>query len=240
MSAWDRGWSLPGQCLVCRGWQSEALCTACVQRHASPQARCVRCAIDVPTGVDVCGRCVLEAPPQVRTIAAVAYGYPWDRLITGVKLHDHAAWAAPLAALLAAAVRREAAAPRAAMTWPDVVVPMPMTDARLRTRGVHHTWALARHVARVLRLPARVDAVQRLREAPPQVGLDRAARLANVRGAFTTAPGDHVPWRGQNVAVVDDVMTTGATAAELSRMLLEQGAASVQVWVVARTPAAPC
>ena len=230
---------MPGQCLVCRSWQSEVLCAACVARHAAPQSRCIRCAIDVPASVDVCGRCVLEAPPQVSTIAAVTYGYPWDRLITGVKLHDHAAWAKPLADLLAAAVQRDITPPRTAMVWPDVVVPMPMTDARMRARGVHHTWVLARHVAQALRLPARVETVQRLREAPPQVGLDRAARLANVRGAFAMVPRHRAVWRERHVAVVDDVMTTGATAAELSRLLMEQGASSVQVWVVARTPAGP-
>jgi ComF family protein len=116
-------------------------------------------------------------------------------------------------------------------------VPVPLSAARLAERGYDQAWELARALARGLDRPAWPRALERRFDARPQTRLSRRDRQANLRGAF--GPGGLPPERlaGCHVALVDDVLTTGATAAEAARALLAAGAARVDLWVVARTPA---
>jgi len=109
----------------------------------------------------------------------------------------------------------------------DCVVPVPLSKARLRERGYNQAVEIARH----LRGRLAIDSCSRERDAPPQAGLDREARRRNVRGAFRC----NRSFAGERVAVVDDVMTTGATLDALARALKDAGAASVVNWVVCRT-----
>jgi ComF family protein len=118
---------------------------------------------------------------------------------------------------------------------PDWVVPVPLSVQRLRERGYNQAWELARRVAPALGLNARVDLVERLIDTPHQVGLDRQARGLNLHGAFAVTPAGRPALAGRAVALVDDVLTTGATAATLAAELQRAGVRDVQVWVVART-----
>jgi predicted amidophosphoribosyltransferase len=105
---------------------------------------------------------------------------------------------------------------------------------RLCERGYNQAWELARRLARELGVAARPDALFRGRDTGHQLGLPRQARRVNLRGAFVVAP-RHAPWiRGARLALVDDVMTTGATADAAAHVLRAAGAAEVRVWVVAR------
>lgn len=156
------------------------------------------------------------------------YGYPWDGLITALKFQGQAGLAAPLADRLLQAVASQRVA------RPLALVPVPSSAARLRQRGIDHTWEIARRIGRSLRVPVQADWVQRHRDTPQQLGLDRPARLANLKGAFAVRPEALPRLRGRSVAIVDDVMTTGATVDALSEVLCAAGASDVQVWVVAR------
>jgi ComF family protein len=115
---------------------------------------------------------------------------------------------------------------------PQVLLPVPLHASRLRTRGYNQALEIARVVGRELFLP--IDHASCIRSAatPPQAGLDERARHRNIRGAFLV-PG-LLPWR--HVAILDDVVTTGSTVAELSRVLRKAGVRRIQVWAVARTP----
>jgi len=115
-------------------------------------------------------------------------------------------------------------------------VPVPLADPRLRERGFNQAWELARRVAS--RLGGRADAglLVRVRDTPHQLALPPDERAGNVRGAFAVEPRRRGEIRGRTVAVVDDVMTTGSTAAEIARVLRHAGAARIEIWVVARTP----
>jgi predicted amidophosphoribosyltransferase len=116
------------------------------------------------------------------------------------------------------------------------VLPVPLARGRLRERGYNQSWELARRLARALALEARADALVRLRETARQLHLPRGARGANVVDAFVLAPA-HAAWvRGARVALVDDVLTTGATARAATRALQAAGAREVELWVAARTP----
>ena len=221
---------LPSQCAVCRAWDTQRLCRDCVARYALPHPRCERCAIGVPPGVRVCGACLTAPPPYQRTLAAVDYDYPWDGLITQFKFHA----ALDLACLLA---QRLIEAQRASdLARPDWLLPVPLGPERLRERGYNQAWELARRVASALHLAADARLLLRPRDTPHQLALPPAERAANVRGAFALEPRRMHEVAGRSVAIVDDVMTTGATAAEIARVLLRSGATSVQVWLVARTP----
>jgi ComF family protein len=217
-------------CAVCQGWGRGRLCAGCRAVHAAVLPRCPRCALRVPGAGLVCLECRRAPPPQAATVAALDYGFPWDRLVTAFKYRGAIDLAAPLAGLLADVVRGAQLEPAAC------VLPVPLGPQRLRERGYNQAWEIARRVARSLGLPARVDGLERWLDGEHQVGHTRDERIAALRGAFGVVPAQASRWQGRTVALVDDVMTSGATAAEASRVLLAAGAAAVQVWVVARTP----
>ena len=221
---------LPMQCAVCFGWSRSRICNDCLQRHATPKRRCGLCAIGVPDGSLVCGACVHDPPPFARSIAAVDYAFPWSGLVAAFKFRAALDLAPALAALLADAVQADDS-PR-----PALLLPVPLSAERLRERGMNQAWELARRLGTQMGLPARADVLRRLIDTPHLADLPRTQRAARIRGAFGVAPGQAHRLRGLCVALVDDVMTSGATASEAARVLLAGGAAQVQIWVVARTP----
>jgi ComF family protein len=205
------------------------LCSDCSDAHAAPRERCARCALPLPAQVPRCAACEREPVPFAAAIAAVDYAFPWADVVADFKQHQALDHATLFAQMIVQAARREHRAV-------DLVVPMPSSATRLRERGFNPAWELARRVARSFDLDTRNGVLQRLIDTPPQRGLDREQRRANVRGAFSVAA--HEAWRlhGKRIALVDDVMTTCATAAEAARVMLAAGARSVDVWVLARTP----
>lgn len=225
---------LPHTCLVCGCWSDAALCPDCRARFAAPAARCAACALPMPAPHDRCGQCLRHPLPFDAAIAALDYAWPWSGLIGGMKFRQQPRLAAVLADELAAAVRRSGVEPSspAAARW---VLPIPLTQARLRERGYNQAWELARRIGPALGLRADARLLLRLHDAPHQVGLDRAARSANLQGVFAIEPSRRRELAGAEVALVDDVMTTGATLAEAARTLKQAGAARVVSWVVART-----
>ena len=215
---------LPGLCSICHGWCRGPLCGECLERFAAPRARCRRCAIDVPVGQSVCGACLREPPPFERAVAAVGYEHPWSGLIARFKFHGGVELAALFAGLMREALHDEPP--------PDLLLPAPLSPQRLRERGYNQSWEIAR------RLHPGADArlLLRIRDTPHQVDLPLERRAANVRDAFAVEPLRRRELEGRSVVLFDDVLTTGATACEMTRVLLAAGAARVQVWMLARTP----
>lgn len=220
---------LASLCAVCHGWGRGRVCAGCRAVHAPTRPRCPRCALPVAVAGLLCLACRHAPPPQAATVAALDYGFPWDRLLSTFKYHGAVDLATPLAGLLADAVRG------AGLDAPACVLPVPLGPRRLRERGYNQAWEVARRVARTLALPADASGLERWLDGAHQVGHSRAERIAALRGAFGVDTARVSGWQGRTVALVDDVMTSGATAAEASRVLLAAGAAQVQVWVVART-----
>ena len=220
---------LPSQCEVCRDWSNAALCASCVGRFAPARPRCARCglAVSAPT----CGECLRDPPPFEHTVCVADYAFPWDHLIADFKFRGRVEFAGALAPLLLAAVRA-AAGPAC-----QLVLPVPLAPGRLAERGYNQAWELARRVAAGLGLLASSGLLLRPIDTPPQAELGRSARRDNLRSAFMVDPRQREAVRGLRVALVDDVMTTGATARAATAVLLRAGAAAVDVWVLARTPA---
>jgi len=177
-----------------------------------------------------CGECQRDMPPFEHTVCAADYAFPWDGLIAAFKFHGRAELAATLAQRLLTAVRV------AAIPLPQLVVPVPLAPARLAERGYNQAWELARRLAPALGVAAQSGLLWRPADTAHQVELDRTERQHNLRNAFMVDPRRRSELLGRRVALVDDVMTTGATAREAASALLRGGAAAVDVWVVARTP----
>jgi len=150
-----------------------------------------------------------------------------DRLVTGLKFRGELACARVLGTLLA---RHLVAADT---RLPLAVVPMPLHAARLRERGFNQAEAIARHVASRTGVPLETSLLHRLRATAPQTTLNTAERRRNCAGAFAVRPGRHCPAR---VALLDDVMTTGSTAAAAAEALRAAGARHVELWVCAVAP----
>lgn len=232
----------PRPCEVCGQWTATGLCSDCTARFVHQQPlRCPTCALAQPAGL-VCGACLREPPPYACCIALADYGFPWDRLIAQFKFQGQPERARLLAQALHQAVLRARAGPPGASTSAataavDWVLPVPLSEARLAERGYNQAWELARRVATLQGLPAQAHWLQRLRDTPHQVGLSRAGRQRNLLNAMWVTPAGAAGLAGRSVALVDDVMTTGVTVAAASQALRAAGAARVQVWVLARTPA---
>lgn len=221
---------LQGQCEVCRQWTPGALCADCFARFAAPVPRCARCGLRTGLTTPACGACLREPPPFQHTVCVADYGHPWDALIGAFKFQNRPELAVPLADRLVAAVQA------AGVPGPDLVLPIPLSPGRLAERGYNQAWELARRAARALRLPADAALLQRPVDTAHQAELDRAARQRNLAAAFMVDPRRRAELASRRVALVDDVMTTGATLREAAATLLRAGAAAVQLWVVARTP----
>lgn len=224
-------WPVPTQCLVCRGWDRQALCDGCRSRFAAAVARCAGCGLRTPVPVARCGACLAAPLPFDHVVCACDYAFPWAALVARFKFGGEVDLAAPLAALLADAVERSGAA------LPDRIVAVPLAPGRLAERGYNQAWELARRVARRLGVRADADRLQRPVDGPHQVDLPLGQRRANPRGRFVVSPRRRDELRGARIAVVDDVMTSGATLAEAAATLRRAGAARVDAWALARTPA---
>lgn len=116
------------------------------------------------------------------------------------------------------------------------VLPVPLSDQRLRQRGYDQAWELARAVGMSLQIPSQARVLRRLVDTAPQSSLDRQSRATNLRGAFGVDPSSRASIAGKRLALVDDVVTTGASVRAAAHALLDAGARSVDVWCVARTP----
>lgn len=215
--------ALPHNCFLCtRLAGAELLCGACrADLPRLPVTRCPRCAAFSSTG-ETCGACLRKPPAYEATIAAYAYRFPVDSLVQEYKYGRRLALAGWFAEALIEATRR--------LPRPDRIVAMPLSAARLRERGFNQALEIARGVGRALRVSVAMELCSKIRETQPQVELPWERRAANVRGAFAC----NERLDAERVAIVDDVMTTGASLNELSRVLKRAGAASVQAWVVAR------
>lgn len=174
-----------------------------------------------PAG-SVCGHCLQQPPSHQLTVAAFTYAFPVDALIQALKYGGNLAAALPLSSALA---QQAAQQPR-----PDLLIPMPLHPVRLKQRGFNQSAEIARLVARELGIPLGLEICTRLRDTTPQMTLPLKQRGANVKGAFACT----ADLSGMRVAIVDDVMTSGATLNELAKTLSNRGATQISAWVVAR------
>lgn len=219
-------------CLLCDEYTDNRvpICTPCELDLPWLAGRCQRCAVPMPQSELSCGSC-LKRPPAFQTVAAPwQYAFPIDSLITRFKHQQH--W--PLGRLLAALLGEHLAhAFDEGLPRPDALQPVPLASRRLRQRGFNQADIIANWLGQHLQLPV-LDSLRRTRDTPAQQGLDAAARQRNLRGAFSID--QPAGLAGRHLALVDDVLTTGATAEALARLLLRAGVSRVDIYCLARTP----
>lgn len=216
---------LPAQpCVLCGSMSDDGLwCGAC--DASLPYLRddhCPVCALPAPDG-QVCGHCLSRPPLYTRTCAAFRYAFPLDKLVQGMKYGDQIPLAHELARRLSQRIGKN--------NPPDYVIPMPLHPAKLRERGYNQSMLIAAAVSRQLDFKLLADAAKRTRNTPAQSALPWKDREKNVRDAFSC----DIDLRGKHVALVDDVLTTGASMNALAKTIKRCGAAEISVWVVART-----
>jgi ComF family protein len=228
LSSLRRLW--PRQCLACSADTGNAyLCTACRAALLPAGPQCQRCLEPPPPASGRAGpspapgECCAPLPPPWET-AWVPWRYAWplDRLVLGAKFGGRLAWARALGELLADHLPCGVA---------DAILPVPLHPARLALRGFNQAQEIGAALAARHRMTLLVDGARRVRATPPQSTLDRSERLSNLLGAFIAAASRV---RGRRILLVDDVVTTGATARALAEAALAAGARSVALAAVAR------
>jgi ComF family protein len=218
---------LPPCCILCGAEAGrDGLCPPCRAELPRQGEACARCALPGRLDGGWCGACIRTPPHFEHALAALVYVYPVDYIVHRFKFQRQFAAGETLAAELARA------ASAAQQPLPDVLVPVPLHFLRRAQRGFNQSELLARRVGTALDLPVATGLLRRARHTPAQSGLDVAARRRNLRGAFACRTA-----AGLQVALVDDVLTTGTTLNECALTLKAAGAAQVSVWVAARVPA---
>ncbi|MEQ1775891.1 MAG: ComF family protein [Burkholderiales bacterium] len=212
-------------CLLCSGPSAGALlcapCDADLPRLAGDhESQCDTCALPITSGTR-CGACLTHPPSYNHVCAPFTYAFPADVLVQALKYRSMLAIAPLFGNTIVSALDE----------LPDVIIPMPLADARLRERGFNQAQEIARNVAKRTGIPLLPRACRKVRDTAPQAALPWKERAKNVRKAFVCDE----DFTGKHVAVVDDVMTTGATLNELARNLKQAGATRVTGLVVART-----
>lgn len=223
---------LPRHCVLC-GLASGAqnLCMPCAGELPRSGHSCRLCSLPLThPGDRTCGRCQNRAPPWDSAIAALDYRFPVDQLICRFKFSRNLACGDILARELCLAVAGTSG------KLPTCILPVPLHRTRLFFRSFNQAGLLARHLGKNLGIPVSSSLLLRQRRTRAHSGLDASSRRRNIRGAFSCRIPSAKNSPCTNVALVDDVMTTGATLAECTKTLKKAGAGRVSVWVAARAP----
>jgi ComF family protein len=224
---------LPRHCVLCGlpGGPGN-LCPSCRADLPRPGNVCTVCALPVGNpGDTVCGPCLRKPPPWDRVEAALVYRFPVDQLVCRFKFGRDFACGHLLGCEMLAAIHGTG------LQRPDLVLPVPLHRVRHVSRTFNQADLLARQVGRALGVPVHSSLMSRVRRTRAQSGLDAAGRKRNTRGAFRCHRRAAGVLSGRHVALVDDVMTTGATLLECTRTLRRAGVARISLWVAARAPA---
>ncbi|MDR6961132.1 ComF family protein [Pseudomonas brassicacearum] len=220
-------------CLLC-GEPTDTpqpICTPCESELPWLADQCGVCALPLPMAGLRCGQCAAQPPAFERVLAPWAYDFPVDSLITRFKHQAKWPFGRLMGELLAQSLQHHF---DEGLERPDALVPVPLALRRLRQRGFNQATLLARWLSGPLQIPCEENLLRRIQDTPAQQALDAQARRRNLRQAFALSPGASL--RNRHLALVDDVLTTGATAEALARLLLDAGAARVDVYCLARTP----
>ncbi|NOT14965.1 MAG: ComF family protein [Methylotenera sp.] len=212
-------------CTLCASHEGDALgiCAPCLDDlpwHIAPQ--CPQCGL--PSNGSLCGHCIKTPPNFDATQAVFTYDYPLDKLLQHYKYNEELYLANTFATLLC----QKAYASHHKI---DRIIPMPMHATRIKERGFNQALEIARLVSKQLQIPLDYTSCQRTRYTPPQASLPLKERIKNIKGVFECKQS----LQGLRVAIIDDVMTTGASLNELAKTLKQNGAAHVECWVMART-----
>jgi len=218
---------LPPRCVLCGGPSGAVcICAGCKKDLPRIGPHCRRCGLPLGSARDdACGACIRKPPPFTRTVCPLRYEFPADRLVQAFKFRRQLAAGRVLSHLLCEEVIQIGA------KLPDMLIPVPLHRWRMFKRGFNQAGEMAVYAGRLFQVQVQAGALRRRRNTPAQSGLSRKERRRNLHGAFDWHGGVKP---GRHVALIDDVMTTGATLAECAGVLKRAGVRRVDVWVAAR------
>jgi ComF family protein len=223
---------LAQNCLFCGDKSSAqlAVCAACLKDLPWHRTTCCpQCGLD--SASNICGRCLKDTPYYDNTVALFDYTYPIDSVLQHFKYHHALHLTHTLGALLSQKLNDVKASKISTTTqMPDALLAMPLHPKRLQERGFNQSLEIAKVVAKNLGIPLLAAHTQRIKNTIPQAQLKLKGRASNIKGAFSC---DDLA--GKRVALIDDVMTSGASLNELAKTAKQAGATDVSCWVLART-----
>ena len=215
------------RCILCHNTTLSRICTDCHSLLPQIKNPCSVCAIpDIP-GSGLCGQCLSNPPNFDHVLCAFLYQVPLDQLIYGFKYRRQLTTGRALAELLLADLKRHYANEQA----PDKIAATPLFWRKQWSRGFNQSLCLSRYLSRQLGIE-HFNGLQRIRANNEQKTLNRKQRLKNLKHCFAVKR----PLNGEHIAVVDDIVTTGATANTIAKTLKQAGASKVTIWAIARTP----
>ncbi len=222
---------MPQDCQLCGVSSAGTICDVCKDdlpiRLESGCKCCGQIGAEKSFEGQACGDCLANNPHFDATKSAFLYAFPLDKLIQSFKFNANLSLVGLFADQFVIALK---SANNELSAMPDIIIPMPLAKRRLAARGFNQSALLARDIGKQLGVKVASRGLVRVRDTPPQAGLDRKARLANMKGAFDCGQA----LDGLKIAIVDDVMTTGATMSDAARALKKQGVSHVEAWVIAR------
>lgn len=219
-------WFAPS-CVLCDAVSDVgvSLCTACQQDLPWLLQACQRCSLPLDNSqISICSKCQREPPVSDSVTCVLHYASPVDFLIKRMKFGQQLSYARVLGYLLARQLQQST------LDWPDAILPVPLHNSRLRERGFNQTLEICRELRRHLDIPL-LTGVSRARSTQAQSLLSAEQRIENIRDVFAVTAGASLP---AHIAILDDVVTTGATTNELARKLKAAGVERVSVWAIAR------
>ncbi|QYJ78709.1 ComF family protein [Shewanella acanthi] len=223
--------SLPNRCLLCHQSLSadkSGICSVCLQACLYRTPICLGCGKSMLIQIDYCGECQKQAP--IKVIAPCSYHQGLGPWIAAIKYQRQLAALPVLCEALAERIRQ--LEQQGLVTFPQAILPVPLHPKRLRQRGFNQAWLIAKELSHSLNLPLVDNSLRRIQDTKPQAGLTGAQRRRNLYDAFELES----EFTYQRIALIDDVVTTGTTIAEISR-LFEARFVQVQVWCLARAEA---
>jgi ComF family protein len=221
---------LPRHCLMCgHGSGPENLCRPCAAELPRVGRSCLQCSLPLSHRADrFCGHCLRKPPPWDFATSALVYEFPVSQMVCRFKFGRSLACGQVLSRELILAIRHKST------ILPDCILPVPLHRLRHFSRSFNQADLIARQVGQALKIPVYGSILRRRRRTRAHSGLDAASRKKNIKGAFDCKIPAGSRTSFGHVALVDDVMTTGATLAECTRTLKKAGVDAVSVWIAAR------
>lgn len=216
---------LNGNCFFCADNSFLHCCSMCELAFFTPIARCPVCARQQAAGL-ICGQCLQSVCLFDSCTVITDYCYPVDRFIQAIKYGSRPELLFTLSSLLAKRIKTTG------FPLPELLIPVPLHPERQHVRGFNQALLLTKQLSRLCGIPFEENAIVRVKNTKPQSLQDLSSRKQNVINAFEQRHKINTA----HIAIVDDVITSGATVSAISKLLRKQGCEEIEVWALARPP----
>ena len=220
-------WLAPHKCFGCKKTinKASAFCDACYLELPFQSRTCAQCGQILAAETDYCGRCINNPPFYDECFCPFEYQTPIKDLICALKYNDKAEYAKMIGRLLASEVKQNQT------SLPDAIIPVPIHISRLRSRGFNQSKLIADQVGKELNIKVLNNVITKTKATPAQAQQSLINRKKALRNCFAMQK----KLCAQNVAIIDDVVTTGSTVNEIAKILKKNGVDYIQVWGLAHT-----